>query len=175
MLLESLGASWNTLGLVVLSGLGAYVAVIVLTRLSGLRGLAKMSSFDLAATVAVGSVLASTMLGSVPLAVGALGLAVLFGLQYLVATLRRRGLALGLVDNPPLLLMAGPEVLEGNLRHARLTHEELWAQLRLAGVTGREQVQAVVLETTGDVSVLRGDALLDADLLRGVRGAERLR
>ena len=175
MLLERLGASWTSLAAVVLGGLAAYATVIVLTRLAGVRALAKMSSFDFAATVASGSLLASVLVGSAPLASALLGLAVLYGLQYVVATLRRRGLLRGLADNAPILLMAGPEVVEGNLRHARVSREELWAQLRLAGVHRRDQVAAVVMETTGDVSVLRSGEPLDAELLTGVRGAEQLR
>ena len=174
MVLEQIGASWTTLGLVVLSGLVTYAAVILLTRLAGVRSLAKMSSFDFAATVAVGSTIATTLVGSTSLSTGVLGLAVLYGLQYVVATLRRRDLLLGLVDNRPILLMAGSHVLEGNLRHARVSREELWAQLRMAGVHRREQVQAVVMETTGDISVLRNGEPLDEELLRGVRGAEAL-
>ena len=168
-------ASWTALAVVVLSGVVTYAVVILLTRLTGVRSLAKMSSFDFAATVAVGSTVAATLVGSAPLTAGVLGVAVLFGLQYLVASLRRRGLFLGLVDNAPILLMAGSEVLEGNLRHARVSREELWAQLRLAGVHRRDQVQAVVMETTGDISVLRTGDPVDPELLQGVRGAEALR
>ncbi len=174
-MLEDLGASWTSLAVVVVAGLAAYAAVIVMTRLAGVRALAKMSSFDLAATVAVGSTLSSTVTGSASLVVGLLALGLLFGLQWTVATLRRRGLLAGLVDNPPILLMAGPEVLEGNLRHARVEREELWAQLRLNGVHSREQVRAVVMETTGDISVLTVGQPFDDELLRGVRGAEALR
>lgn len=173
--LERLGASWTVLAAIVLSAIGVYVAVIVLTRLAGVRGLAKMSSFDFAATVAVGSTVASTALGTSPLVNGVVALCMLFGLQYLVATLRRRDLLHGLTDNAPILLMAGPEVLEGNLRHARVSREELWAQLRLAGVHSRSQVHAVVMETTGDMSVLRTGEPFDEELLRGVRGVEHLR
>jgi uncharacterized membrane protein YcaP (DUF421 family) len=174
MLLEHLGASWTQLAVVVLAGFAAYVAVIALTRLAGVRSLAKMSSFDFAATVAVGSTVASVLVGSAPLAAGLLGLAVLYGLQYLVATLRRRNLLGGVVDNEPILLMAGPEVLEGNLRHARVSREELWSQLRLAGVHRRDQVRAVVMETTGDMSVLRVGEPFDEELMAGIRGREHL-
>ncbi len=174
-LAEQLGASWTHLAEVVVSGLVAYLVVIGLTRLAGVRSLAKMSSFDFAATVAVGSTLASTLLGSAPLAAGSAGLAVLFGLQYAIATARRRNLLRGLFDNSPILLMAGREVLEGNLRHARVSREELWSQLRLSGVCSRDQVFAVVMETTGDISVLRAGDPVDDELLAGVRGAEALR
>jgi uncharacterized membrane protein YcaP (DUF421 family) len=175
MLLERLGASWTELAVVVLAAVATYAAVIVFTRLAGVRSLAKMSSFDFAATVAVGSVVAGTITGNAPLVVGLLALALLFLLQFVVAVLRRRDLLHGLVDNPPILLMAGHEVLVDNLRHARVSSEELWSQLRLAGVHSRSQVRAVVMETTGDISVLREGEPFDDELLSGVRGAEQLR
>ena len=172
---EELGSTWSNLGATLVAAVGVFVLVIVLTRLTGPRALAKMSSFDFAATVAIGSVIASTALASTSLANGALALALLYGLQYLVATLRRRDALHGVVDNTPLLLMARGEVLDGNLQHARISREELRSQLRQAGVQRREQVHAVVLETTGDMSVLTGDGPFDSDLLAGVRGAEALR
>jgi len=173
-MLERLGTSWTGLAVVLVSGVVVYLVVIALSRFAGVRSLAKMSSFDFAATVAVGSTIASTLVGSASLATGALGLALLFGLQYLVATLRRRGLLRGLVDNAPILLIAGPEVVEGNLRHARVSREELWSQLRLNGVQRLDQVHAVVMETTGDISVLKAGEPVDAELVQGVRGRELL-
>lgn len=174
-ILELLGTSWTDLTVIVLGAVGVYLTVIALTRLAGPRSLAKMSSFDFAATVAVGSTVASVAVASVPLAAGALALGMLFGLQYLVATLRRKNLLYGLVDNRPLLVMADGQVLEGNLRHARLSRSELWAQLRQSGVHSRGQVRAVVMETNGDLSVLRTGEPLDRELLEGVRGVEALR
>jgi len=173
-MLERLGTSWTGLAVVVVSGVVVYLVVIALSRFAGVRSLAKMSSFDFAATVAVGSTIASTLVGSASLATGALGLALLFGLQYLVATLRRRGVLRGLVDNEPILLMAGREVVEGNLRHARVSREELWSQLRLNGVQRLDQVHAVVMETTGDFSVLKAGEPVDAELVHGIRGRELL-
>ncbi|MFP5220396.1 MAG: DUF421 domain-containing protein, partial [Actinomycetes bacterium] len=137
-MLEQLSATWTTLAVVVVAALVVYAAVIVLTRLAGVRSHAKMSSFDFAATVAVGSTIATAITGNVPVLAGVVALAMLFALQWVIATLRRRDLLHGLVDNPPILLMAGPEVLEGNLRHARLSRNELYSQLRLAGVQNRD-------------------------------------
>ena len=175
-LLARLGSEWAALGTIVIAALGVYVSVIVLTRLSGLRSLAKMSSFDFATTVAIGSTVASTALAATPLANGVVALAMLYGLQYLVATLRRRNAFRGAIDNEPMLLMAGNEVLEGNLRHARMSKQELWSQLRLSGVQRRDQVRAVILETTGDLSVIKTDDVgdIDEEFLTGVRGAEHL-
>ena len=174
MLLERLGASCTVLSAVLVSTVLVYLAVITLTRLAGVRSLAKMSSFDFAATVAVGSAVASTALGSTPLVNGLLVLLLLYGLQWGVARLRRRGLLGGLVDNSPLLLMAGPQLVDANLRQAGVSPSEVWAALRQAGVLRREDVRAVVMETTGDLSVLTGAGRLDEDLLAGVRGREHL-
>lgn len=173
-LLERLGASWTLLAAVLVGTIAVYVAVIALTRLSGVRSLAKMSSFDFAATVAVGSAVASTALGSTPLSSGLLVLSLLYALQWAVARLRRRGLLGGLVDNRPLVLMAGPHVVEASLRQAGVSRTEIWAALRQAGVLRRDDVRAVVLETTGDLSVLIGDGQLDEELLDGVRGREHV-
>ncbi len=170
--LARLGASWQTVGVVVVSTVLVYLAVIALTRLAGPRSLAKMSSFDFAATVAIGS----TALASTPLANGVAALAMLYGLQYFVATLRRRNTLRGAADNRPLLLLVDGRVLEGNLQHVRVSPEELWSRLRLSGVRRLEEVRAVVLETTGDMSVLTGDqGAWDDALLEGIRDGDLLR
>ena len=174
-LLERLGTTASSIGAVVVATVCVYALVMVLTRLAGPRSLAKMSSFDFAATVAIGSTLASTALGSVPLANGAVTLALLFALQATITALRRRGVFHGAVDNEPLLLMAGPEILDDHLRQARISRDELYAQLRAAGVHALEQVQAVVLETTGGLSVLTGEKRPSDELMAGVRGAGLLR
>ncbi len=172
--LQMLGSSWTSLAAVLVATVGGYLWVVLLTRVAGPRSLAKMSGFDFAATVAVGSTLASTALGSTPLATGVLVLLLLYGLQFTAAKLRRRNALAGLIDSRPLLLMDGPTILAGNLRHARVSDEDLWAQLRQAGVHHRDEVYAVILERTGDMTVLTADGRYDPELLRGVRGAQEL-
>ena len=171
-----LTSSATTLTMVLISGIGIYIALLVLTRLAGLRSFSKMSSFDFATTVAFGSIIASTLLSKNPdLLSAAFGLAVLYGLQYAVSRARHASAAIqNLVDNEPLLLMAGDEVLYDNLRIARVTEDDLRSKLRLAGVTDREQVLAVVFETTGDCSVLAHGDRLDPWLFDRVRDADRL-
>ncbi len=78
-----------------------------------------------------------------------------------------------MIDNRPLLLMVGREMLDDNLRQARVTADDLRSKLREANVLNYDQLRAVVLEQTGDVSVLHGDADLDPDLLSNVRDDER--
>jgi uncharacterized membrane protein YcaP (DUF421 family) len=165
-----------SLPMILLTGIGIYAALLVLTRLTGLRSFSKMSSFDFAITVAIGSVVASTLLAERPsLLVGAAGLAVLYGMQWIVSTLRRAAAPVErLVDNEPLLIMAGDEVLSDHLDAARVTEDDLRSKLRQHGIAHPAQVLAVVLETTGDVSVIPRDEPVSAWAFEDVRGAERL-
>ncbi len=166
----------TTLLMVLLSALGIYITLLALTRITGLRSFAKMSSFDFAITVAFGSVLASTILAPRPaLLTGAFGLAALYGIQYAVSKSRRLTSTVeALVDNEPLLVMAGEEVLSDHLDKARMTEDDLRSKLRMAGVSHPSQVLAVVFETSGDVSVVKTSDEVDPWVFASVRGAEHL-
>lgn len=132
-----------------------YVAIILFTRLAGKRSLSKMSSFDFAGTVAVGSVFASTiLLKNVSLLQGLIGLTSLYVLQMLVAVARKFRVIQRLVDNRPCVLMDGEEVKYDNLKRCNLSLTDLRGKLREANVTQRRQVEKVIFETTGDISVL---------------------
>ncbi|MDN5761942.1 MAG: hypothetical protein L0H41_06465 [Microlunatus sp.] len=77
---------WFGLVRVIVVGTCAYLALVLLLRVSGKRTLAKLNAFDFIVTVALGSTLATVLLSSsVALVEGILALALLVGLQYLVA------------------------------------------------------------------------------------------
>jgi uncharacterized membrane protein YcaP (DUF421 family) len=140
---------------IVLSTLGIYIAVIVYTRIFGKRSLSKMSSFDFAMTVAVGSLIATTALSkSVSLLDGLVGLLAIYSFQLIVAYCRRWASVRKAIDNRPLLLMSGPKILEKNLRKARLSEGDLRSKLREANVMNLNEIRAVVFETTGDIIVM---------------------
>ncbi|WP_111748308.1 DUF421 domain-containing protein [Salinisphaera orenii] len=142
---------------VALSVLAMYLTVIVFARLSGVRSFAQMSTFDIAVTIAVGSLLATVVTSKDPaLLQGMLALMLLYGLQLGVSWLRNRfrGFTKA-TDNPPILLMeAGGEIKWENMRVARVTENDLRTHLRKANVTARREVQAVVMEGTGTINVL---------------------
>ena len=172
--------SFATSVTVVLTAVGIYLVLVLFTRLAGLRTFSKMSTVDFAVTVAVGSVLASTILTKdPPLVQSVVALAALFMMQYGASLLRMNSDAMiDVLDNRPVLVMAGPEILHENLKNVRMTENDLYAKLRQANVTRRDQIRAVVMETTGDVSVLHADPdgqPLEDELLYGVENADRLR
>ncbi len=154
-----------------LTAIGIYIAILVLTRISGKRSFSKMSSFDFAMTVAIGSIVASTILGaSVSLAEGIVGMTAVYALQISAAALRRFEWAQKILDNRPVLLMDGSKVLKDNLKKCHVTEADLFYKLREANVTKISQVRAVVFETTGDISVLHStdpELVLENELLKG--------
>ena len=96
---------WEQAGLVAVSALAMVLVVIAIIRVVGLRSLSKTSSFDFAVTVAIGSIMASTVATSTPVANGALAVASLLGVQAAIAALRRFASFGVVVDNAPVLLM----------------------------------------------------------------------
>ena len=153
---------------VVLSASGIYVVFFVLIRIAGQRALASWSTLDKAIVIAFGSVLGRVVLGYTPtLAAGVVGLATMFALFRLEAVLRRtkRGAYL---SSKPILLMAGEEVLQPGLQAAKIIEDELYFKLRQAGIRNFSEVALVVLEPTGDVSVLRRGELIEPLLLRRI-------
>lgn len=140
---------------IVLTTIGIYIAVILYTRIAGKRSFSKMSSFDFAMTVAVGSMIATTVLSkSVSLWDGVVGLAAVYILQISVALLRRFKMVKKAVDNAPLLLMDGTKILHENLKKARVTEGDLRSKLRETNVIRMKEIRAVIFEATGDISVM---------------------
>ena len=140
---------------IVLTAIGIYITTIICTRIAGKRSFSKMSSFDFAMTVAIGSIVATTIVSkSVSLFDGIVGLTITYGLQLGMAYLRRFKPVEKMIDNSPLLLMDKQEILHKNLRKVRVTEDDLRSKLREANVLELSQVRAVVMEATGDIAVL---------------------
>lgn len=145
--------------------------VILLVRVNGLRSFSKMTNFDFAMTVAVGSLLAASGQATewTDYLQVLIAMAALFAVQYAIARLRRRSSGFSaLVQNTPVLLMQDGRILHRALERTRVSEADLVAKLREANALDLSAVRAVVLETTGDISVLHGEHL-DETLLKDVR------
>lgn len=154
-----------------------YISLVVLTRWAGVRSFSKLSGFDFAVTVAIGSLIASTVLAKdPPLAQGVVALASLFAIQMLVAHLRVTFPdAMSFVDNRPRIIMVGDAMIKDQMAKAKITENDLWGKLRESNVVNLDQVIVAIAETTGDVTVLhKTDASEDfeARLLTGVANPE---
>ncbi|RKR03443.1 uncharacterized protein DUF421 [Kushneria sinocarnis] len=148
-----------TLLAVLASTLGMYLTALLLARWAGVRSFAQMSAFDIAITIAIGSVIATTIAAATPsLLQGMTALFGLYAVQLVVSLLRLRSHRLqATVDNAPILVMGqGGRLLWENMAVARVTEDDLRQQLRKANVLDPGQVQAVIIEGTGNVHILHG-------------------
>ena len=173
LLLTMFFQTWSGLGRVLVVGICAYVGLVLMLRISGKRTLSKMNAFDFVVTVALGSTLASLLLSKdVPLAEGLLALALLISFQWVVAWLAVRSSGWRkLIKSEPRLLALHGELNQTALREERITADEVHSALRKSGIASLSEVEAVILETDGTVSVI-GSAFEKqrASALHGVHG-----
>jgi uncharacterized membrane protein YcaP (DUF421 family) len=72
-----------------------------------------------------------------------------------------------LIKNQPVLLMENGEFLKAAMAETRVSRSSIMEKLRAANVADPSDVKAVVLETTGNISVMQGEDF-DERLLEGV-------
>lgn len=135
----------------------ALLWVVILSRVVGLRSFSKMTAFDFVATVATGSLLANAAVATdlagfiQPMA----AIAGLFLFQLILASMRQRSKRFrNLIDNRPTILMRNGVIDEAALRRTRVARDDVIAKMREANAGNFEEVRYVVLEATGDISVL---------------------
>lgn len=160
---------WET----IIGGLLIFLVIILVTRIVGLRSFAKFTAYDFAFTVAIGSIISSTLTSSTSIVHGSLAIATLLLLTFVFSFLQKSLPKFSsIISNKPLLLMDGNKILYENLTYARIEKTQLIAKLREANVFDFNQVSAVVLESTGDISVLHSsdkNQTLNTEVLEGVR------
>ncbi|MEP2239984.1 MAG: YetF domain-containing protein, partial [Maribacter sp.] len=142
-----------------------YLYMMFITRVTGKRTFAKMTSFDFAVTIAMGSILADAVNKPVSSLMPAMvSIALLAGLQALFAKLlSSSNAAQKVMTNTPILLMKNGTILKNNLKKALVSQADLMGKLREANVLQLSEVKAVVFETTGDISVLHTDTPREVD------------
>lgn len=152
-------AAPGTLAGVAIKTVILYFIIIVATRISGVRSFAQLSTFDIAVTIALGSLIASIIVQQdPPLLQGVVAIVCLYGLQLGISRLRNYLRCFEkLTDNRPILLMGpGGEIKHANLKVARVTVDDLRGHLRQANVSDLSTVHAMVMEGTGAIHVLHG-------------------
>lgn len=148
--------SWDNIYRVIVIGILAYAGLIVLLRISGNRTLSKMNSFDLVVTVAFGSTLSTILVNeSVTLAVGLAALALLVALQLVITWCSVRSSFInGIIKTRPTVLVLDGQLRDAAMKQARITRDEVLAAVRQHGQGALDDIDAVILETDGSLSVI---------------------
>ena len=149
---------WGGIFRVLILGTVAYVAVVVLLRISGKRTLSKMNGFDFVVTVSIGSVLGTVIVSkTVVLAEGLVAIATLVLLQFLITWLSVRiNWFEKLIRAEPSLLFSKGEFHRQAMKQQRITEAEMKSAVRAQGIGDVQDAAAVILETDGSLSVIKG-------------------
>lgn len=156
-----------------LASIGIYIVILIYTQIFGLKSFSKMTGFDFLNTLAIGNLLAMSIATAKPgplLGALIIGLLYLFNYLFTLARFKSKNIEQA-IDNSPILLMRDGEILHSNLEKTKITESELRGKLREANAFRLSHVKAVILETTGDVSVMHAtqDISIEDYILEGVR------
>ncbi len=163
--------SWESLLRTGIITILAYVLLILLLRTSGKRTLSKMNAFDLIITVALGSTLATVLLNKdVALADGTLAFFLLILLQYTITYFSARSKTISnLVKSSPTLIAYKGNLLRKSMLKERIAEDEVYAIVREKGFDTMKEIDAIILETDGSMTVIETIENPNSDTLKHVK------
>lgn len=133
-----------------------YAFLMVAFRLTGKREVGQMSPFELVTLLMIPEIY-STVLNRNDASIEQATVTVitLFLLVFFTGLLTFRSKkAEGIIDGEPTVLVRDGKMLERNLRRERVTPEEVFSEMHLAGVERIEDVQWAILETEGKIAIV---------------------
>ncbi|MBU4533498.1 MAG: DUF421 domain-containing protein [Eubacteriales bacterium] len=141
---------------VVYRGVGAFVAVVFITRLIGKTQMGMLTVTDFVNGIVIGSLAAAMVVdlrGNIWYYI--VGLAIFGGLTIFMEwlTMKNRAVRKLLEDVPTIVIFNG-KILEDNMRKNRYHVDDLMMQLRAKNVFDIHDVEFAVAEPNGELSVL---------------------
>lgn len=160
---------------VVIAAIGAYVSFLALVKIFGTRVLSRMTAFDAVVVVMFGAVAGRVIIGHPPtLVAGIIGLATLMLMEATFGSFRKMRSIRRIFDTRPEIVFVHGAVVEKALKKTHLSRSDIRLAVRRAGIPRLADVQCIILEPTGDLSVFRAGVPIDPRLLRGVSGTKYL-
>lgn len=166
---------WKSVLRVFFMCLLAYPFLIVLLRIFGKRTLSKVNMFDFIITVTFGATLSSIITSDkVSFADGAVVLFMLTFLQYLVAKAAAKSKRFDdFIKAPPIYLYRNEQFYEKAMDQQRFRLEDLRTKVRQQGMSSFENVEAIVLEGDGSLSIIKKEDVDSKDALQGISTVEK--
>jgi uncharacterized membrane protein YcaP (DUF421 family) len=172
---DTLGIELWRIPVVIITAIVIYLVFLLLIRLFGARVLSGLTGFDVVVSFMLGAVAGRVIIGEPPtLTAGVLGLITLLCCEAAFGVVRKNISVRQAVNAQPTVVLAHGEAQQDLMRKTHISEEDLMSCLRRAGVTHPEDVQCIVLEPSGAMSVLRRGTDIEPAILRGVLGADRV-
>lgn len=147
---------WDPIIRIFVVGSFSYILLVFLLKAAGKRTLSQMTGFDFIITVAIGSTFGRLITAQgVTLSESAAAFLLLILLQVIFGwmNMKSRWFSKIATSQPTLLFYKGT-FLEENIRKCRVNKEEIFGVIRSQGIESLDEVEAVVLETSGGWSVV---------------------
>lgn len=150
-------SNWDVLLGTVFLAVIFYLSLIIILRISGKRTFLDINGYSLLIPVIIGPISASTILSSeVSFLNGIVAIITLIILQYIITRLDTKFRIIGqlFISNPILLYYKG-HFMQENMSKARITEGDIEQQVRLKAGTFIENISAAVLESNGEISIIK--------------------
>ena len=133
-----------------------YVLMLVVIRALGKRTVGNFSAFDLLVALMLGEIVDEIIYGDVRFDQGTIAIMTLAALTYADSWMafKSRFLQQWLEGTPTVVIRDGEYDRDG-MRRERMSEQDVLAMLRHQGVQDMREVHLAVVETDGEVSVLR--------------------
>ncbi len=146
-----------------------YVLMLIVVRFLGKRTVGNFTAFDLIVALMLGEVVDEIIYGDVSLAQGCVAILVVAAAKYLTAWLTYGSTTLSrLFEGAPTELVSHGEFVRDGMRKEMINEQEVFAAVRLQGVSDLREVKTALMEVDGQVSIIREDwaePLQKADVL----------
>lgn len=155
---------------IVLVSLVTYIGVTILMKHAGKRTLASMNALDFIITVAIGSAFGRILTAqqvSISEAMTAFCMLVFIKMGIAQIELKFRKFAKFITPQPTLLFYNG-KFFDSKLKKERIHKNDLYSELRKKSVNSFDQVEAIILESSGQFSILTKSENNKSDTLKGL-------
>ena len=149
---------WHELGMTAARGLLVYGLMLVVIRVLGKRTVGNFTAFDLLVALMLGEVVDEIIYGDVSIAQGVVAILVVAAAKYVTAWISYFDHGLNrLLEGTPSEIVRNGELVRKGLRGELMNEKEVYAALRLRGVSDIREVKLAVMEVDGEVSVIKED------------------
>lgn len=143
--------------MILIRSVAAFILLLIMTRIMGKRQLSQLTFFDYCVGITIGSIAATMSVDqNVKIFNGIISLIIwgLFPIVLAILGLKSRKF-LQLTDGRPSIIIKNGQVLEDSMKKNQLAIDELMLLLREKDVFKVEDVEMAVLETNGQLSVMK--------------------
>jgi len=142
---------------IILQTLVAFFAILLITRILGRQQVAQLTIYEYINGITFGSIAATVATDLGQSSWGhIIGLFLFGGLTFILSYISKKHRAISkIIDGEPVLVIQDAHILEKNLARFQYTVDDLTHLLRKKDIFNIQDVKYAILETTGEISVVK--------------------